>query len=192
METHQLIREYYRCFNERRLSAASALFAANAVLELAPFAPSAAGREAYAQFAETWLRAFPDAVFTIAHVEQRNDMLCEVDVIVAGTHLGLLNLGAFGQLPTSGLQVSVRLRELLEIRDGTIRYTSIECDLHQLVRELSRVDYPALLARLRTVGELREELASAEGDADRQRDVTDRLGHALDAARRAARPHFNR
>jgi steroid delta-isomerase-like uncharacterized protein len=192
MEAHELIREYYRFFNERRLTAASALFAADAVLELAPFAHAATGREAYEQFAETWLSAFPDAIFTIARVEQRNETMCEVDVIASGTHLGLLNLGGFGQVPTSGRRISVRLRELLEIQQGAIHYASVECDIHQLVRELTRINYPTLMARLTTVCVLREELAKAEGDPGRQRDVNDRLGTALDAARRAARPQFDR
>ena len=71
--TDQLIRDYYGCFNERRIADAGALFAAGAVLEMPPFVQKADGRNGYAQFAEAWLRAFPDAQFTIKHVEQRNE-----------------------------------------------------------------------------------------------------------------------
>jgi hypothetical protein len=48
-------------------------------MEMAPFVQRAHGSDAYAQFADTWLRAFPDAVFTMEHVEQRNETMCEVE-----------------------------------------------------------------------------------------------------------------
>lgn len=47
-------------------------------------------------------------------------------------------------------------------------------------------------AYLATVWELSDELANSQGDLERQRDVTERLGRALDAARHAVRPQFNR
>jgi steroid delta-isomerase-like uncharacterized protein len=190
--TDELIREYYRCFNERRVASAEALFAPDAVLDMAPFARTGAGREGYAEFVETWVRAFPDAAFTIAHVEQRNDSMCEVDLLATGTHTGQLNLGSFGQLPPSGLRPQVRLRELLEIRDGTIHYANVSCDINQLVRELTHVNYQLLLARIADVARLADELARADGDANKQREVSERVARALDAARRVARPQFNR
>jgi predicted ester cyclase len=191
VRTDDLIREYYKCFNERRVAAATALFSPDAVLEMAPFAPPG-GRGAYAEFVETWVHAFPDAVFAIEHVEQRNDTMCEVDLMATGTHTGLLTLGEFGQVPPSGLRPHVRLRELLEIRDGAIRYANLSCDIHQLVRELTHVNYQLLLERTAEVTALAEELARADGDPATQRDLGERVARALDAARRVARPNFNR
>jgi predicted ester cyclase len=89
-------------------------------MEMAPFVQRAHGSDAYAQFADTWLRAFPDAVFTMEHVEHRNETMCEVDLIAVGTHTGLLDLGDLGTLKPSGVRLTLMLRELLEIRDGKI------------------------------------------------------------------------
>src|ERR1035437_2627535 len=118
--TDQLIRDYYRCFNERRIPDAGLLFTPDAVLEMPPFVQRAHGYAAYAQFAETWLRAFPDAVFTMERMEQHNETMCEVDIIATGTHSGPLDLGAFGLLKPSGGRLMLRLREVLDIRDGHI------------------------------------------------------------------------
>src|ERR1035437_6550184 len=90
--TDQLIRDYYRCFNERRIPDAGLLFTPDAVLEMPPFVQRAHGYAAYAQFAETWLRAFPDAVFTMERMEQHNETMCEVDIIATGAHSGPLAL----------------------------------------------------------------------------------------------------
>jgi len=183
----QLIRDYYAGFNERRLGDAGLLFAPDAVLEMQPFVQSAHGYAAYAQFADAWLRAFPDAQFGVEHVEQRNETMCEVDIIATGTHSGLLDLGTSGLLQPSGVRLTLRLRELVEIRDGRITHSSLSFDINQLVRELVQVDYRKLMACLATVWELSGELANAQGDVERQRDVSERLGRALDAARHAVR-----
>jgi hypothetical protein len=55
-----------------------------------------------------------------------------------------------------------------------------------------QVDYRTLMTCLATVWDVSEELANAEGNLERQRDVTARLGRALDMARQAVRPQFNR
>jgi predicted ester cyclase len=188
----QLIRDYYRCFNERRFVAAEALFAADAVVEMPPFVQRAQGSSGYAQFTETWLRAFPDAVLTLEHVEQRNKTMCEVDLIATGTHSGLLDLGAFGRLRPSGVRLTLRLRELLEILGDHITYTSLSFDINGLVRQLNQIDYERLTRCLDTVQQLADELADAHAESDRQHEVTERLGRALDTARLVVRPQFKR
>ena len=193
MTSDQLVRDYYRCFNDRQIVTAGTLFAPDAVVDMPPFVRNATGADAYAQFADAWFRAFPDAVLTIEHVEQRNDTMCEVDVLATGTHQGPLDLGVYGLLRPSGVWLTLRWRELLEIRDGHIVNASVSFDINQLIRELSHVDYRKLMACLGTVREVSDELAKVPGDdIDRRRDVTERLGQALDAARHAIRPHFKR
>jgi predicted ester cyclase len=188
----QLIRDYYSGFNARRIADARLLFAPDAVLEMPPFIQRAHGYAAYAQFTDTWLRAFPDAQFTLKHVEQRNEAMCEVDLIAVGTHTGLLDLGDFGLLKPSGVRLTLLLRELLEIRDGKISYASLAFDIDHLVRQLNRVDYAKLKDCLETIRQLTVEVASAPDDTEQQREVTVRLGHALDAARLVVRPQFRR
>jgi predicted ester cyclase len=187
-----LVREYYRCFNERRIAAAGTLFAPDAVVEMPPFVERAHGSDAYTRFADTWLCGFPDAQFTIEQVQQRNETMCEVDLIATGTHAGPLDLGAFGLLRPSGVRLTLRLRELLDVRDGRITYASLSFDLNGLMRQLNRIDYEHLLRSLAAIRQLADELAHAHADSEQQCDVTERLGHALDAARLIIRPQFRR
>jgi predicted ester cyclase len=188
----QLVRDYYRYFNERDIVKAATLFAPDAVMETPPFVERAHGAGAHARFAAMWLRAFPDAVFTIEHVEQRNETMCEVDLIATGTHSGPLDLGAFGLLRPSGARLELRLRELLDISGGHITYASLSFDINGLMRQLNRIDYDGLLRCLDTIRELADELANAGQDREHQHDVTERLGRALDDARTVLRPQFNR
>ncbi|CEF48788.1 unnamed protein product [uncultured bacterium] len=188
----QLVRDHYRYFNERLLAAAETLFAPDAVVDMPPFVRQAHGPAAYAQFAETWLRAFPDALFTLEHVEQRNETMCEVDLIATGTHSGLLDLGSCGLLKPSGNRLTLQLRQLLDISNGQITFTSLSLDLNRLVRQLSRIDYQRLTRFLDTIGELAEELRKVHPDSEQQHDLTERLGQALDAARLVVRPQFKR
>jgi hypothetical protein len=188
----QLIRKYYACFNERRVASAESLFAPTAVLDMPPFVHQAIGPAAYTQFATTWLGAFPDAQLKIDCVEQRSETMCEVNLIATGTHAGALDLGPYGVMHPSGVRLTLRLRELLDIRSEAITYAAIEFDINHLVKELQQVDYRRLAACLTTVEQLFDELLAVEGNVERQREVTERLGLAIDAARHAARPQFNR
>src|ERR1700687_6392627 len=93
-----LIRQYYASFNERRIADAPALFSRDATVDHPPFTGALRGGDAYEQFADTWLRAFPDARLSVEHVGQRRDTTCEVDLVAIGTHRDVLNVGAHGTL----------------------------------------------------------------------------------------------
>ena len=188
----QLIRDYYAGFNSRRIADARLLFASDAVLEMPPFVQRAQGYAAYAQFTDRWLEAFPDAQFTMKRVEQRNEAMCEVDLIAIGTHTGPLDLGNLGLLKPSGERLTLLLRELLEIRGGQISYASLAFDINHLVRQLNRIDYTKLMDCLEAIRQLTSEVANVPDDTEQQREVTERLGRALDAARLVVRPQFKR
>ena len=134
--THLLIREYYTCFNEQRFEDGAELFAVDAVLEHPPFGPTRRGGGGYVEFAEMWVRAFPDGQFTIDHVEQRGDTICEVDLMATGTHDGDLDMHAYGVIRATGAKTRLRCRELLEIRAGKITYSSLSFDVHELIGQI--------------------------------------------------------
>jgi predicted ester cyclase len=138
VSAHLFIREYYACFNERRLSDAADLLTNDAVLERGPFGTVSNGGEGYLQLVELWLRAFPDSKVRIEHVEQRGDTICEVDLILTGTHLGDLNVPSHGVFKATGAAVSLRVGELLEIRARKITYSSVSFDASDLIRQLVR------------------------------------------------------
>jgi hypothetical protein len=103
-----------------------------------------------------------------------------------------LDLGPFGLFKPSAIQTTLRMRELLEVAAGRIIYSSLSFDLHDLVYQLANVDYAALDARLEAIQQLRKELDRGRHDRQVQREVTDRLGRELDAARLILRPWFRR
>jgi hypothetical protein len=67
----------------------------------------------------------------------------------------------------------------------------LRIDLGDLIRQLAAADYTDLIQKLERIKQLGDELSQAQGDAARQRDIANRLGAALDAARKALRPHFS-
>ena len=136
MPGHELIRKYYACFNERRFADAAEFFSDDAVLEHGPLEQRQQDGAGYLQFAEMWVRAFPDAALSIVRVEQHGDTICEVDLIVTGTHLGAFDLGEGGLFKATGAQAKIPVRELLEVRVGKITYSSLAFDLHELIRQL--------------------------------------------------------
>jgi predicted ester cyclase len=184
------IRSYYACFNERRIQDAAALFTSDAIVLHVPWNHNERGARAYQRFAETWIRAFPDAVLTAERIASRGDTLWEVDLCATGTHLGVLELGSLGTLKPTGTQTTVRLRELLDVRNSHVVFSSLSLDVQALIQQLTIIDYAALMHHLDRIGQLRTELARSTTDHDRQREVTQRLGRELDATRHVIRPHF--
>ena len=185
-----LIQEYYACFNERRLGEMEALFTHDAVLEHVLFRRQEPARIGRIAFAKTWLAAFPDAVFTVEGVTAK-DPFYEVNLLATGTHQGTLDLGGWVFQP-SGELASVRLRELLELRDGRIAFSSLSFDLQAIVEQLAKVDSAKLLEHVARIRQLGNELGRVQRSPIPARDVIDRLGLELDAARHTVRPYFKR
>lgn len=186
-----LIRQYYACFNERRLIDAAALLADDAVLEQVPLQQQRKGSAGYLQFVYGWLSAFPDAILAVQNIHSRDDVTHESDLLATGTHLGSLDMGGWVFKPTL-TAASLRLRELIEVRDGRIVYSSVSFDVQEIVEQLARVDHAKLLWHTDRIRHLSDDLRDARGDTIRERHVVDRLGRELDAARHAVRPYFRR
>jgi hypothetical protein len=140
VSAHLLIREYYTCFNERRFTDAAELFTSDAVLKRPLFGTLKNGGDGYLQLANLWVNAFPDSTVRIEHVEQRGDTICEVDLVLTGTVVGVLDLPSYGAFPSTGGIVTLELRELLEIRGRKITYSSVSFDVAELIRQVSGKD----------------------------------------------------
>jgi len=136
---HPVICEYYEFYNARRFQEGAALFAPDAVLEHAPYGRSQKqGGIGYLESAERSIVAFPDAHIDVLDVKSHSDFIFDVELLASGTHRGILDLGAYGRFEPTGLHVHVRHREVLEIRDGLIRYASVTLDVNDLVSQLIR------------------------------------------------------
>lgn len=186
-----VIRQFYECLNGRRFADAAHLFDPDARLEYLPLREPLRGQEGSIEFAKRWMEACPDGQLAVAHIEPRGETMCEVDLVATGTHVGKLDLGVY-QFRPSRVTIALRLRQLFEFRQRRVVFSSLSFDVHDLIRQVASVDYTTLETRLEAIHVLREELTRARQDASRQRDVCERLGRELDAARQVLRPYFYR
>ena len=185
------IRKYYASFNERRFADAAALFTDDALVEQVPFQTRERGPAAYLLFADLWTRAFPDARMTIEDLAIRPGGACEVELVKRGTHGGELTLGGCRFKPT-GVAATLRCRELLEFRGDRISASCLSFDLQELAHQLARVDERQLLVHLSRLRYLEDQLRAVQGEPSSHRDLLERIGRELDAARMEVRPYFQR
>jgi len=186
MTPDALLRLFYDSFNQRRFSETAALFTDDVVFELLPSEGPLRVREAFVEFVARWSTAFPDAHMMPLHVEQRGESLCEVDMTVTGTHLGLFDLGAYRFKPT-GIAVTLRLRQLFEFHEGRIAFTSLTFDLQNLVGQLATLDLRLVDTHLDGLNLLRVDLGRARDEPER-RVVADKMVVEVDALRKVLRP----
>lgn len=184
-----LISQYYACFNERRLCDLAAWFDDDAIVEHMPRRPVQRGGEGYLQFVNAWIAAFPDAALTIERIVPRGTHTYEVTLLATGTHEGGLELGGW-IFRRTGARVALHLREVLELRENKVVFSTVSFDLQQMVEQLTRVDSAKLMKHLEHLRELGAQLPAVQGDAARTRDVLDRIGRELDAARHIVRPYY--
>jgi hypothetical protein len=192
-DVHALIDRLYALFNARELEDAAALFADNALLEHATARRQQRGGAGYLEFARMWIGAFPDAVLTVEGITPRNPTTVEIDVLATGTHQGPLDLGGHGLFKPTGAIGKLRLRQIIELRDGLIAYSALFFDVPDIVQQLTVVSVPKLLEHLKRVQQLGDRLAQTSADQlIERRSIIDRLGTELDAARRIVRPYYDR
>jgi hypothetical protein len=183
-----LIRAHYDDFNHRRLDAAARRFHPDARLEHVT-GRLECGPNAYREFAERWLTAFPDGRLMVQSIRPRGPGLYDVDLIATGTHAGTLTFASWIFRPTN-VEVRLSARELVQIDHGQFQFASLCFDLQDLVRQLATVDTSTLLQHITRIQQLGEQLTAATGNAARQRELLDRLGRQLDEARHVVRPYF--
>ena len=187
----ETIRRYYDCFNNRLLEEAAALFAPEAVLEQLPLRQQQRGGAGYRQFATAWLNAFPDAIFRLQRVVSRTGGTHDISLVAAGTHTGPLDLGG-RVFRATGSRATLHLRELLAVQDGRIVFSSLSFDLHEVIDQLVKVDCAKLLVHVERIRQLGEYLTAVQEDSGLAREVIERLGIEIDAARHVIRPYFKR
>jgi hypothetical protein len=189
----RLIREFYEAFNERRLTEAAGFFAPHAVLEHAPIRVQKDGGEGYLEFVRIWTGAFPDAMLTVERVASGDGLTYDVDIVAGGTHLGTLDMGSAGRFKPTGSPVTLHVRQILEIQDGRMGFSSLAFDVHDIVQQLVSVDATRLLEHLERIRQLGVRLAATpESEILERRNHIERLGAELDAARNVVRPYFVR
>ena len=183
-----LIWGHFADFNARRLEEAARRFHPDAPLEHVTGCV-AYGPDGYRLFATQWLDAFPDAALTVEAIQRRSTGLYDVDLVATGTHRGTLVLGSWVLRPTN-FAIRLPARQLLQVQDGLFRFATLSFDLQNLVRQLATVDVAKLLQHVARIQQLGEQLAAAQQDPPRQRELIDRLGAQIDGARHVVRPFY--
>lgn len=182
-----LIRAHYEDFNTRRLQAAAARFHAEARIENIT-GQVACGADGFLLLAQQWLTAFPDGRLLVESIRPRGAGMYDAELMAEGTHGGTLAFGSWSFRP-SQVHVCLPARELFQIEDGQFRLASLSFDLQDLVRQLATVDTGRLLECVARIHQLGEYLA-AENDPTKRRELIERMGQQLDAARHVVRPYF--
>ena len=188
---HAIIDAYYAAFNQRRFVDAGTLFAPDAVLDQLPLLRQEAGAIGYLQFVSAWLRAFPDAHFAIEDVSTEDGRIFDIRIAASGTHSGALEVGGRVFRPT-GAPVTLALREMLEIREGRIAFSSLIYDMHDVIEKLARLDTDKLVGHVERLRQLADQLTQVASDSPRGRELTGEIGRELDAARHVVRPYYKR
>lgn len=186
-----IIDHYYAAFNQRRFVDAGTLFAHDAVLDQLPLLRQEPGAIGYLQFVSAWLRAFPDATFVVQNVATEDDRIFDVRFEASGTHAGALEVGGRVFRPT-GVHRTLGLREMLELRDGRIAFSSLIYDMHDVIEKLARLDTVKLVGHIERLRQLAEELKGFAPDSLHGRELTSEIGRELDAARHVVRPYYKR
>jgi predicted ester cyclase len=186
-----LIDQYYSAFNQRRFVDAGSLFAHDAVLDQLPLLRQEPGAIGYLQFVSAWLRAFPDATFIVQQVTTEDRRIFDVKLEASGTHSGALEVGG-RVFRATGMHTTLGLREMLEIRDGRIAFSSLIYDMHEVVEKLARLDAAKLVGHIERLRHLAEELKGIAPDSRHGRELTNEIGRELDAARHVVRPYYKR
>ena len=133
----QVVRRYYRLFNERQLEEAALLVDPLASFYYVPTKQRLIGRAGYRALASGWLAAFPDARIDIRSVRRVDYETVRLEFVGRGSHRGDLMLGDTLVIPATGRSATLVFRNALKIRASLIRSVRFDLDAQELRRRLT-------------------------------------------------------
>ncbi|MEU7484878.1 ester cyclase [Streptomyces sp. NPDC042319] len=132
----EVLRLFYRSFNENEVEAMVALLTDDFELNDTAAGVFTHGRAAYRQRVRTGRTAFPDATAEITGLVSQNDVVIS-EVRNLATHTGPFRLpGSDEVFPPTGRRLDVVGCEVYEFLDGKIARSRIYYDLTTLARQL--------------------------------------------------------
>lgn len=135
--------EYNDAFNAHDEARLRACYADDAVFT-APGGIRLEGPDAIAEYAMTWLRAFPDARFTVDDEVISGDWAA-MQATFTGTHTDTL-AGPDGDIPATGKSVTGRGAEFVRIVDGKVVEDHLYYDNMEVMTQLGLVPEAAATA----------------------------------------------
>ena len=136
-EVGQHFIDAFNAHDERRIRE---LNGENAVFE-APGDVRVEGREAAAQYALAWLRAFPEARLTIHHELVDGDWVVQ-EFTFTGTHESTL-MSPAGEIPATHKTLNGRGVQIFRVEDDAVVDTRLYFDQVQILTQLGLMPEPA-------------------------------------------------
>lgn len=117
-DNERIVRQYLEAFNARDWAAQAALLADDVVMEVPGTGERYEGREAVSASERAWTDAFADGRVDLDHLAAGGDVVV-AEYTGTGTHTGPLP-GPDGEIAPTGRSGSLRLCDVITIRDGRI------------------------------------------------------------------------
>ena len=136
----QVGRQFIEAFNAHDDDGIRRLNAENTVFE-APGDVRVEGRDAAADYAMAWVRAFPDARITV-HNELASDDWVVQEFTFEGTHGDTL-LSPAGEIPATHKRLTGRAVQIFRVEGETIADTRLYFDQVQVMTQLGLMPEPA-------------------------------------------------
>ena len=127
----RLVRRYYEYFNARRFGDAAALIDLHATFRHGPTRQHVIGPAGYRLFAESWVRAFPDARVDVVAIRTTDNRKVTAELLGRGTHTGVLDLGEI-VFPATGRRAEFPFRHHFEIENRLIVDARLDFDLRAM------------------------------------------------------------
>ena len=158
VENKAVVRRWIEAYNERDLEAEAAVLAPGLVVHVSAAPGPLEGLEAWRQFSQPFIEAFPDLRLTVEEIMADGDMVA-ARVVFRGTHRGELQ-----GIPATGKEVAFTSIEVNRVRDGKVEEHWVEINLLGLVQQLgvANIPGPRLLIRIlvRQAEKLRSRLST--------------------------------
>ena len=129
-----LARSLYEVFNERVFDKLADYTAPDAKIIIVGSGDMYMGPEGARRYNVMWAEGFPDGQITIDNVVAAGDYVV-VEFTGRGTHTGTLATPA-GSIPATGRAVTLKLCDVLEIRDGKVSSQRTYFDSASLLSQL--------------------------------------------------------
>jgi steroid delta-isomerase-like uncharacterized protein len=129
-----LANDTYDAWNERDFDRATANMAPDAKITVVGTGETFTGPDGARAYSTMWADAFPDGSIKVDRIVGEGDLVA-VEFTGRGTHTGTLTT-AMGSIPATGRELTLKLCDVYEFRDGKIREQHAYFDTGSLMAQL--------------------------------------------------------
>jgi len=127
-----LIRSLYDAWNAHDFEAGADAMAPDGTITFMGTGETFTGPDGARKFGKMWATAFPDGTITVETVVSEGDRVV-VEYTGRGTHTGPYET-AMGAVPATGKSVTMRLRDVCDLKDGKVTAQRTYLDTGAMMR----------------------------------------------------------